>query len=163
MLPWLFGVLLVLNLALFWWGRQHQIPIEPELPPVAEAPYQIRLLDQEGRHRQPHYPPMHPRSNKPRSRSPATMAAPRRRSTTWETRPSPLLRTKAPNPTPPRSSSTWVPLAWMPTPPNAHRSTSRIRIQMNSPLATSPRPSKNKNQRNRTTDRRTLSGNAGFQ
>jgi len=47
MLPWLFGVLLVLNLALFWWGRQHEIPIEPELPPVAEAPYQIRLLDQE--------------------------------------------------------------------------------------------------------------------
>ncbi len=34
---------------------------------------------------------------------------------------------------------------------------------MNSPLATSPSPPNNKSQRNRTTDRRTLSGNAGFQ
>jgi ribonuclease E len=47
MLPWLVVVLLVLNLTLFWWGRQHEIPIEPELPPIAEAPYQIRLLGEE--------------------------------------------------------------------------------------------------------------------
>ncbi len=44
MLPWLFAVLLALNLALFWWGRQHEIPIEPQLPPLPAAPYPIELL-----------------------------------------------------------------------------------------------------------------------
>jgi hypothetical protein len=44
MLPWLFGVLLVLNLALFWLGQQYEVPIEPPLPPVPEAPYKIQLL-----------------------------------------------------------------------------------------------------------------------
>jgi hypothetical protein len=44
MLPWLFAVLLALNLAMFWWGRQHEVPIEPQLPPLADAPQQIRLL-----------------------------------------------------------------------------------------------------------------------
>jgi hypothetical protein len=44
MLPWLFAVLLALNLALFWWGRQHEVPIEPQLPPLPEAPHQIQIL-----------------------------------------------------------------------------------------------------------------------
>ena len=44
MLPWLVAVLLALNLALFWWGRQHEVPIEPQLPPLAEAPQQIQLV-----------------------------------------------------------------------------------------------------------------------
>jgi hypothetical protein len=44
MLPALFSVLLALNLALFWWGRQHEIPIEPPLPPLLEAPHEIQLL-----------------------------------------------------------------------------------------------------------------------
>jgi hypothetical protein len=44
MLPALFAVLLALNLALFWWGRQHEVPIEPPLPPLPEAALEIRLL-----------------------------------------------------------------------------------------------------------------------
>lgn len=48
MLPWLFAVLLALNLALFWWGRQHEVPIEPQLPPLPEAPHQIELLGMPG-------------------------------------------------------------------------------------------------------------------
>jgi hypothetical protein len=47
MLPWLFAILLALNLALLWWGRQHEVPIEPQLPPLAEAPQQIQLLGTE--------------------------------------------------------------------------------------------------------------------
>jgi hypothetical protein len=46
MLPWLVAVLIALNLALFWWGRQHEVPIEPQLPPLAAAPQQIQLLDE---------------------------------------------------------------------------------------------------------------------
>jgi hypothetical protein len=44
MLPWLFAVLLALNLALVWWGQHHEVPIEPQLRPIAEAPLQIELL-----------------------------------------------------------------------------------------------------------------------
>ena len=44
--PGSFAVLIALNLALFWWGRQHEVPIEPQLPPLAEAPQQIQLLDE---------------------------------------------------------------------------------------------------------------------
>jgi hypothetical protein len=44
MLPWLFAVLLAVNVTLFWWGRQHEVPIEPQLPPLAEAPHPIHLL-----------------------------------------------------------------------------------------------------------------------
>jgi|APFre7841882724_1041349.scaffolds.fasta_scaffold35295_1 hypothetical protein len=48
MLPWLIAVLLVLNLGLFWWGRYHQVPIDPELPPLPAAAYTIELLDRAG-------------------------------------------------------------------------------------------------------------------
>ncbi len=56
MLPWLAAVLLVLNLALFLWGRQHEVPIEPQLPPLAEAPQQIQLLGAEPTHAAPPRP-----------------------------------------------------------------------------------------------------------
>ena len=48
MLPWLIAVLLVLNLGLFWWGQYHQVPIDPELPPLPAAAYSIELLDRAG-------------------------------------------------------------------------------------------------------------------
>jgi hypothetical protein len=46
MLRWLFAVLLVLNLALFYWGYQHKRSLYPEPPPVPEGRYQIRLLSE---------------------------------------------------------------------------------------------------------------------
>jgi len=44
MVPWLLAILLALNLALFWWGWQHEVPIEPQIPPLPEALHQIQLL-----------------------------------------------------------------------------------------------------------------------
>ena len=49
MLPWLIAVLLVLNLGLFWWGQHHEVPIDPELPPLPAAAYSIELLDRAAR------------------------------------------------------------------------------------------------------------------
>ena len=44
MLPWIFGVLILLNAALFYWGHQREATLEPPPAPVPEARYQIRLL-----------------------------------------------------------------------------------------------------------------------
>jgi hypothetical protein len=46
MLPWLFGVLLVINLVLFYWGYQQKQSLEPELPPLPQGRYEIRLLSE---------------------------------------------------------------------------------------------------------------------
>lgn len=46
MLPWLFGVLLVLNVALFYLGHQREKSLEPELTPVSKGQYEIFLLSE---------------------------------------------------------------------------------------------------------------------
>ena len=46
MLPWLFGVLLVLNLGLFYLGYQRERAADPEPPPLPEGRYEIRLLSE---------------------------------------------------------------------------------------------------------------------
>lgn len=43
MLPWIFGVLVLLNLAVFLWGQQRETPPEPHLTPVPAGRYEIRL------------------------------------------------------------------------------------------------------------------------
>jgi len=46
MLPWVFVVLLALNLALFLWGHRNQHLREPPLPPVPESRYEMLLLSE---------------------------------------------------------------------------------------------------------------------
>ncbi len=46
MLPWLFGVLLVLNLGLFYLGYQRERAANPEPPPLPEGRYEIQLLSE---------------------------------------------------------------------------------------------------------------------
>ena len=46
MLPWIFVVLLGLNLALFLWGYRNEHLREPPLPPVPAGQYEIRLLSE---------------------------------------------------------------------------------------------------------------------
>ncbi len=46
MLPWLFGVLLVLNLGLFYVGYQRERAADPEPPPLPEGRYEIQLLSE---------------------------------------------------------------------------------------------------------------------
>lgn len=46
MLPWLFAVLLVLNVVLFYWGYQRQQSQEPVVPPLPEGAETIRLLSE---------------------------------------------------------------------------------------------------------------------
>ncbi len=47
MLRWLALLLLGLNLALFLWGWTHDRPIDEPLPPLAEAPGEIRLVSEQ--------------------------------------------------------------------------------------------------------------------
>lgn len=46
MLPWIFAVLVLLNLGLFLWGHQREMAREPAPTPVPEAPYEIRLTSE---------------------------------------------------------------------------------------------------------------------
>lgn len=46
MLPWIFVVLLALNLALFLWGYRNEHLREPPLPPVPAGQFEIRLLSE---------------------------------------------------------------------------------------------------------------------
>lgn len=46
MLPWLFGVLLVLNAALFYWGYQREQSQEPSPPALPQTTYDVRLAPQ---------------------------------------------------------------------------------------------------------------------
>lgn len=46
MLPWIFVVLLALNLALFLWGYRNEHLREPPLPPVPQGQHEIRLLSE---------------------------------------------------------------------------------------------------------------------
>lgn len=46
MLPWIFVVLLALNLALFLWGTRNEHLREPPLPPVPSGRFEIRLLSE---------------------------------------------------------------------------------------------------------------------
>lgn len=43
MLPWIFGVLVLLNLAAFLWGQQRGAPLDLPLSPVPAGRYEIRL------------------------------------------------------------------------------------------------------------------------
>lgn len=46
MLPWLFGVLFLLNAALFYWGNARERSYEPVPPELPQAPYRIQLLSE---------------------------------------------------------------------------------------------------------------------
>ena len=46
MLPWIFVVLLALNLTLFLWGYRNEHLREPPLPPVPAGQFEIRLLSE---------------------------------------------------------------------------------------------------------------------
>ncbi|MCG6862336.1 MAG: hypothetical protein LJE70_13835 [Chromatiaceae bacterium] len=44
MLPWVFAILVLLNLGLFFWGYQREKSLEPPETPVPEGRYEIRLV-----------------------------------------------------------------------------------------------------------------------
>jgi len=46
MLPWIFAVLVLLNVGLFFWGYQREKSLEPAPTPVPEGSYEIRLLSE---------------------------------------------------------------------------------------------------------------------
>jgi hypothetical protein len=46
MLPWLFGILVLLNAVLFYGGYQREVAREPVAPPVSEAVETIRLMSE---------------------------------------------------------------------------------------------------------------------
>jgi hypothetical protein len=48
MLPWLFSVLLVVNIGVAIWGYQREQSQTPKPPPVPAAPHKILLLPKKG-------------------------------------------------------------------------------------------------------------------
>jgi hypothetical protein len=46
MLPWLFGVLLLINLAVFYWGYSNKGLMDSELPALPDGRYEIRLASE---------------------------------------------------------------------------------------------------------------------